>query len=140
MILIICVIGAIVGFIVFIIINSDLSLNDVLEGLGSFKPSVNFGINQKVPANYLNLDINADDNTLFEDDVIIGNKNETKSKEINNNNNEKNKLDDKENNNNISDINTEINNIIEEKKENENKENKEKEEKAIEDDDDKLMN
>ena len=111
--LIICVIGAIVGFIVFIIINSDLSLNDILEGLGSFKPSVNLGINQKVPANYLNLDINADDNTLFEDDVIIGNKNETKSKEINNNNNEKNKLDDKENNNNISDINTEINNIIE---------------------------
>ena len=139
MILIICVIGAIVGFIVFIIINSDLSLNDVLEGLGSFKPSVNFGINQKVPANYLNLDINADDNTLFEDDVIIGNKNETKSKEKNNNDNEKNKLDGKENNN-ISDINTEINNIIEEKKENENKENKEKEEKAIEDDDDKLMN
>ena len=139
-ILIICVIGAIIGFIAFIVINSDLSLNDVLEGLGSFKPSVNFGINQKVPANYLNLDINTDDNTLFEDDIIIGNKNESKEK----NNNEKNKLNVKENNNNnITDLNTEINNIIEEKKENENKEIKEKEEKeekAIEDDDDKLMN
>jgi hypothetical protein len=153
----ICVIGGFLGFIVFIFMNSDLSLNDVLEGLGSFKPTVNFGINQKVPANYLNLDINPEDNTLFEDDVIIGKKsnnndvnNENKDSSLkvneNKNNNKtdnKNNInnDDKNNNdNNISDINTQINNIIEEKKINDNKENKENEEKAIEDDDDKLMN